>query len=99
MRKQVSVAGCFTVNSADAAIAAAARGRGITRVLSYQVEEAVAAGNLRLVLEEFEGERLPVHVVYPGARLQAAKLRAFVDFAVPRLRARLADLPVSSGRA
>ncbi|MDI4655700.1 LysR family transcriptional regulator [Xanthobacter autotrophicus] len=98
-RKQVSVDARFTVNSADAAIAAAARGRGITRVLSYQVEEAVAAGHLRLVLEEFEGEPLPVHVVYPGARLQAAKLRAFVDFAVPRLRARLAELPVSSERA
>jgi len=98
-RKQVSVEARFTVNSADAAIAAAARGRGITRVLSYQVEEAVAAGHLRLVLEEFEGEPLPVHVVYPGTRLQAAKLRAFVDVAVPRLRARLAALPVSSGRA
>lgn len=98
-RKQVSVEARFTVNSADAAIAAAARGRGITRVLSYQVEDAVAAGHLRLVLEEFEGEPLPVHVVYPGTRLQAAKLRAFVDVAVPRLRARLAALPVSSGRA
>ncbi|MFG1365676.1 LysR family transcriptional regulator [Xanthobacter versatilis] len=98
-RKQVSVAACFTVNTADAAIAAAARGRGITRVLSYQVEEAVADGRLRILLEAFEGEPLPVHVVYPGVRLQAAKLRAFVDFVVPRLRARLVALPVSSGRA
>jgi hypothetical protein len=38
---------------------------------------------------------LPVHVVTPEGRLSVPKVRAFVDFAVPRLKAeftRLADL-------
>jgi len=96
MRRQVTVCPHFIVNGAEAAVAAAARGRGITRVLSYQVEDEVAAGRLVLLLEAFEGPRLPVHVVYPEARLPAAKLRAFVAFAVPRLRSRLAALPVSA---
>ncbi|MFG1343414.1 LysR family transcriptional regulator [Xanthobacter autotrophicus DSM 431] len=95
-RKLVTVRPHFTVNGAEAAIAAAVRGRGVTRVLSYQVEEEVAEGRLVLLLEAFEGPRLPVHVVYPEARLPAAKLRAFVAFAVPRLRSRLAALPVSA---
>ncbi len=95
-RKQVTVRPHYVVNGAEAAIDAAVRGRGITRVLSYQVEEAVAAGRLMLLLEDYEGPPLPVAIVYPEARLPAAKLRAFVAFAVPRLRSRLAALPVSS---
>ncbi len=94
-RRQVTVAPHYIVNGAGAAIDAAARGRGITRVLSYQVEEEVAAGRLVLLLEEFEGPPLPVQVVYPEARLPAAKLRAFLDLVVPGLRSRLAALPVS----
>jgi len=31
-----------------------------------------------------------VHLVYPGERMIPLKLRAFLDFAAPRLRLRLA---------
>lgn len=96
-RRTVQVAPRLRVNGAEAAIAAAVRGRGVTRVLSYQVEEDLAAGRLVLLLEGHEGPALPVHVVYPSARLQAARLRAFVDFAVPRLRARLSGLSTARG--
>ena len=40
---------------------------------------------------------MPVHVVHPEARLAAAKVRSFVDFAVPRLRARLGELAGNAG--
>jgi DNA-binding transcriptional LysR family regulator len=80
----------FAVNTADAAIAAAVAGTGITRVLSYQVAEAVAAGKLQLLLHAFEPEPLPVHLVYPTPSLLPLKLRAFLDFAAPRLKASLA---------
>lgn len=81
----------FAVNTADAAIAAAVAGTGITRVLSYQVADALAAGELRLVLEPFEPEPLPVHLVYPAQSLLPLKLRAFLDFSAPRLKALLPD--------
>ena len=82
----------FAVNSADAAIAAAVRGAGVTRVLSYQVTAAVAAGTLRLILRPFEPEPMPAHLVYAGHSLLPLKLRAFLDFAGPRLKASLARL-------
>jgi DNA-binding transcriptional LysR family regulator len=76
----------FAVNTADAAIAASIASAGITRVLSYQVASAVTAGALRLILRSFAPEPLPVHLVYGGQSLLPLKLRAFLDFAAPRLR-------------
>ena len=81
----------FAINTADAAIAAAIAGTGITRVLSYQVADAVAVGKLQLLLRSFEREPLPVHLVYPAQSLLPLKLRAFLDFAAPRLKAALAS--------
>jgi DNA-binding transcriptional LysR family regulator len=81
----------FAVNTADAAIAAAISAAGITRVLSYQVRDAVAAGLLRLILRPFEPEPLPVHLVYAAQSQLPLKLRAFLDFAAPRLQASLPD--------
>jgi DNA-binding transcriptional LysR family regulator len=79
----------LAVNTADAAIAAAIAGAGITRALSYQVREAVAEGSLRLILRAFEPEQVPVHLLYAAQPLLALKLRAFLDFAGPRLKERL----------
>jgi DNA-binding transcriptional LysR family regulator len=83
----------FSVNTADAAIAAAVASAGITHVLSYQVRAAVAAGALRLILRPHEPEPLPVHAVYAGQSLLPLKLRAFLDFAAPRLKMSLSGLP------
>lgn len=77
----------FAVNTAEAAIAAAIASAGITRVLSYQIAAPVAAGALSLILRPFEPEPLPVSLVYAGQSLLPLKLRAFVDFATPRLKA------------
>ena len=79
----------FSVNTADAAIAAAIASAGITRVLSYQVRAPVAEGKLRIILRGFEPEPLPVHLVHAGRPLLPLKLRAFLDFSAPRLKASL----------
>ena len=55
-------------------------------MLSYQVQDEVAVGELQLVLEAFEPEPLPVRIVQPGGRLLPARTRAFVDHLAPRLR-------------
>jgi DNA-binding transcriptional LysR family regulator len=83
----------LAVNTAEAAVDAAVAGLGVTRVLSYQVAEALSAGTLSLALQEFEPPPSPVSLVYAGQGLLPQKLRAFLDFAAPRLKARLADLP------
>ena len=74
------------VNSNDVAIAAALAGRGLARVLSYQIAPELRAGELQIVLAEFEPPPIPISVVYAEGRRAAAKVRAFVDFAVERLR-------------
>ena len=76
----------FVVNSIRAAIGSAVQGRGIVRMFSYHLADAVADGSLRIILAEDEHEPLPVHLVSPYGRLSVPKVRAFVDFALPRLR-------------
>ena len=87
----VAIHSRLIVNTAEAAIDAAMAGVGITRVLSYQAAAAVRAGALVIVLEDFELVPSPVNLVYPGQRLLPLKLRAFLDFAAPRLQARLSQ--------
>jgi DNA-binding transcriptional LysR family regulator len=69
----------FVTNSSDTAIALAVDDAGIARVLYYQVREAVADGRLVEVLAPFVSDPLPIHTVYPSARLLTAKVRAFIE--------------------
>ncbi len=81
----------LVVNTAEAAIDAAIAGVGIARVLSYQIAAAIGAGALAIALEAFEPAPWPVSLVYGGGLPLPLKLRAFLDFAAPRLKARLAE--------
>ncbi|WP_349746186.1 LysR family transcriptional regulator [Pseudomonas frederiksbergensis] len=76
----------LVVSANQAAITAAAMGLGLTRVLSYQVASKIAAGELEIVLADFELPPLPIHVVYQGGRKAPTRVRSFVDFAVKGLR-------------
>jgi DNA-binding transcriptional LysR family regulator len=85
--KSVPVHSRLIVNTAEAAINAAAAGVGITRVLSYQVAQEIRASQLVLALKDFEPAPWPVSLVYTGQRLLPSKVRVFLDYAVPRLKA------------
>jgi DNA-binding transcriptional LysR family regulator len=87
----VAVHSRLTVNTAEAAIDAAVAGLGVTRVLSYQVAGALRAGMLEVILSKFEPGPWPVSLVYGGQGLLPLKLRAFLDFAMPRLKMWLAQ--------
>jgi len=82
----------LVVNTAEAAVDAAVAGLGLTRVLSYQAEAARRARQLRVVLEKFEPPPVPVSLVFDAQQRVTSKLRAFLDFAAPRLRERLAAI-------
>ncbi|MFY9294497.1 MAG: LysR family transcriptional regulator [Methylorubrum rhodinum] len=85
-RMAVPVRPRLVCNTIDGALAAALDGRGIVRLLSYQVAPALAEGRLVHLLEAHEGPPMPVHVVSPEGRRAPAKVRAFVELAVERLR-------------
>ena len=85
----VPVQSRLCVNTSEAAVIAAVAGAGLTRVMSYKMDAARRAGTLDLVLEPFEVEPLPVHIVYSPRNPVPLKLRAFLDWMVPRLKARL----------
>jgi DNA-binding transcriptional LysR family regulator len=80
----------LVVSNVEAACDAARAGIGLAQGFSYHVEAAVEAGTLTTVLDEFQLPRWPVSFVYAAGRFMPIKLRAFLDFAAPRLRARLA---------
>ncbi|MER9330411.1 LysR family transcriptional regulator [Mesorhizobium sp. M0488] len=88
----IQVRSRLQVNTAEAAIDAAIAGVGLTKVLSYQVDAALRSGTLRILLREYEPEPWPVSLVHAGHGLLPLKLRAFLDFAAPRLKERLARL-------
>jgi DNA-binding transcriptional LysR family regulator len=78
------------LNTAEAAIDAAISGLGLTRVLCYQIAAARASGKLATVLEPYQPPPVPISLVYAAQGLLPLKLRAFLDFAAPRLRTALA---------
>lgn len=75
----------LVVTANQAAINIACLGWGVTRVLSYQVASQVAAGELEVVLQDFEPAALPIQVVYLKSNRVPAKVRTFVDFLTERL--------------
>jgi DNA-binding transcriptional LysR family regulator len=85
------------VNSTYAAVASAVAGRGIARMYSYQVAEQVARGELEVLLASDEDPEMPANLISPQGRLSVPKVRAFADFAVPRLKKHFAQFKKSIG--
>jgi DNA-binding transcriptional LysR family regulator len=82
----VRIAPRLLVNEVEAQLLAARSGRGIARVLSYQVVEDFAAGTLLRLLPQFEPAALPVQLVTQGGGQMAPKVGAFLDHATAALR-------------
>lgn len=86
----------FIVNSIRAAVDSALAGRGVVRLFSNHIADEVQAGSLRILLANDEHPPIPVHLIAPQGRLQVPKVRAFADFAIPRLRSHLARLSTAT---
>jgi DNA-binding transcriptional LysR family regulator len=87
--KQVKIEPVLSVNTAEAAIASALEGQGVTCALSYQVAAQLRAGTLTALLTAYEPDPLPVHLVSAARSATSAKVRAFLALAIPALRAAL----------
>lgn len=81
----------LATNQIDVAIQGCVDGLGCGIFMRYQVDALVKAGKLKLLFPDVEPERVPVHLVYPNARLLSANVRSFVDWATPRLRKALRE--------
>jgi DNA-binding transcriptional LysR family regulator len=86
---RVAVTPTLASNQIDPALDACVGGAGLGQFLSYQVRALLETGKLKRVLMGFEPAPLPIHMIYPSARLLSSNVRALVDWAVPRLRARV----------
>ena len=75
-------------NSVDLAIEAAASGCGMVRLLSYQAASEIASGRLVRLLETFEPEPVPIHVVHREGHASPKRTRAFIDHLVETLRSK-----------
>ena len=90
--KTVAIRPRFAANTADAVIEAAIAGIGIARLTSYQAAVAIREGRLVSLLRRYNPDPLPVHLVHTGPPLLPLKMRAYLDFAGPQLKASLADI-------
>ncbi len=83
---EIAVAPRLSVSTAEAAVEAAIRNVGVTRLFHYQVADAVEAGALQILLEDFETEPSPIHLIHAARGQMPLKMRRFLDFAAPKLR-------------
>jgi len=75
----------LTVTSNQAAIDAAKQGLGIARIISYQVADELARGELLGVLADYELPEIPIHIVHREGHMASNKVRCFIDLMAKRL--------------
>jgi len=83
----VPITSAITCNDIDSAINACMDGLGLGMFLSYMMPTEAGRGRLTYVLEKFEPDPTPIHVIYPQSKLLSNKVRMFVDECVGKLRA------------
>jgi DNA-binding transcriptional LysR family regulator len=88
----------LVVNTVRAAIESAREGHGVTRRFSYHVAEEIREGRLQILLGKEEHLPLPAHLLAPQGRFSVPKVRAFADFAVPRLKRYFTELTDEANR-
>jgi DNA-binding transcriptional LysR family regulator len=79
-------------------VASAVEGRGVTRLFSYHIAEQLSQATLQILLAHDEHSAVPLHLISPQGRLAVPKVRAFVEFAVPRLKSHFSRLASDAAR-
>ncbi|MET7247199.1 LysR family transcriptional regulator [Methylobacterium sp. EM32] len=83
----VPVRPVLRTNNAEVLVRALREGRGVGPVQFLLVAEDLAAGRLVRVLPGYTLRSTEAFLVYPSTRHMRPAVRAFTDFAVPRIRA------------
>jgi LysR family transcriptional regulator for bpeEF and oprC len=74
-----TISGQLNVNHAEALLAAAIAGSGITMLASFVVHDAVRSGQLQIILRDYLAPRVPVSIVYLPGKQRSPRVRWFVD--------------------
>ena len=82
----VNVSGQLMVNEGRSLIEACLGGQGIAQLLELYTREFLADGRLVQVLPDWAEETYPLYAYHHSARLQSAKVRAFLEFVVALTR-------------
>lgn len=86
----------LTVNDSDSAVKAAIKGVGITQQLHYQVKDAIDKGDLQIILNEFEPNKIPVHLLHKTRKYLPQKMRVFLEFVSPKLKNSISALSIAT---
>ncbi len=87
--QRVPIQAKLALNSVEGVVIAAVQDAGVAMVYSYQAAHHIADGRLEVILSDYEIDPLPVSFIYPQGELVPQKVRAFIDFAMPRIREHL----------
>ena len=81
VRRQLSLPFSVAFNSVEAQVQAAIRGAGVLQAMDLLVAEALVAGKLEAVLQEWSAPGASISVVCRSALKDSPKVRVFADFA------------------
>lgn len=83
--KSVSIRSRLLANNGDALLQAAIAGFGLTRAPLFIAADALRAGVVKPVLQEYPMDELGIYAVLPGNRLIPYRVRVLMDFLASRL--------------
>ncbi|MDB5398766.1 MAG: hypothetical protein QOD93_2828 [Acetobacteraceae bacterium] len=76
----VEVRGRFRADNSEAVREAVINGAGIAVIPVWMFTDEISSGRVRIILDAFEPNALPIHAVYPSRRQVSAKVRVMIDF-------------------
>ena len=77
---RVEVRSSISVNDAEANVACALQGMGLSQAARYQVREYLESGALVEVLPNILPTPMPISLLYPQGRMASSRLRVFADW-------------------
>jgi len=87
-----AVSGLLLANNGETVLRMALAGVGLARLADYHARADIAAGRLVEVLSDaVTGDEEEIHAVYLGGPRLPQRVRVFLDFVLPRLRAFLQE--------
>lgn len=78
----VQVNGNFQCDNGDTILTAAVAGVGFAVLPYWMIKSHLDAGELQVVMSDFQPSTLPVNAVFPHSRYLPLKVRCFIDFLI-----------------